>query len=176
MMNAGRPSEYVIRPAIVDDVAELVELGNRLEGEAEFMLGSAVDPVSGARLIKASLEDAAPGQARSRVFVAEADGDIVGICLCRELSHPAQHGVVQLGLGVDESHRRLGMGRALTEFALDWAASADVHRVQLTVIKANTPAVTLYKEAGFVIEGTLNRAVKIDGRVHDLYVMAKLLT
>jgi len=82
---------------------------------------------------------------------------------------------VQFGLGVDVTHRRLGMGRALTELALNWAAGADVHRVQLTVIKANTPAVTLYEEAGFVIEGTLGRAARIDGRVDDLYVMAKLL-
>ncbi len=49
------PNEYAVRPAIIDDVADLVELGNRLEGEAEFMLGSAIDPVSGARLVKASL-------------------------------------------------------------------------------------------------------------------------
>lgn len=170
------PDEFTVRPAIIDDVAELVELGNRLQGEAEFMLGSSIDPVSGTRLIKASLEEGAPGQARSRVFVADSSGEIVGICLCRELSHPAQHGIVQLGLGVDENHRRLGIGRALTDYALNWASGADVRRVQLTVIKANTPAVALYEEAGFVTEGTLSGGARIDGQVHDLYVMAKLFT
>lgn len=169
------PDDFTVRPAIIDDVANLVELGNRLEGEAEFMLGSAVDPVSGARLIKASLEAEIPDQPRSRVFVAESDDAIVGICLCRELSHPAQKDVMQFGLGVDRKFRRRGIGLALTEYALNWASDAAVRRIQLTVIMSNIPAVTLYQRAGFVIEGTLSRAAEIDGQIHDLYVMARLL-
>ncbi len=173
-MRYETPQPFTVRSATIDDVVDLVELGNRLEGEAEFMLGSAVDPVSGTRLIKASLEQEIPGQPRSRAFVAETGGAIVGLCLCRELSHQAQKGIVQLGLGVDEKLRRQGMGLALTEFALDWASRAGVHRVQLTVVKANTPAVALYERAGFVVEGSLSRAARIDGRQHDLYVMAWL--
>ena len=127
-MKPKTPNDFTVRRAIIDDVVELVELGNRLEGEAEFMLGSAIDPVSGTRLIKASLETESTGQVCSKVFVAEANGAIVGICLCRELSHPAQKGVVQFGLGVDEKYRRRGIGRALTEIALDWASGAEIHR------------------------------------------------
>lgn len=166
---------FAIRPAITEDVEGLVDLGNRLEGEAEFMLGSAVDPVSGARLIKASLEKRVAGQPCSKAFVAEQGGEIVGLCLCRELSHPAQKGVVQLGLGVDADHRRQGIGLALTEYAMAWAAGeGDIHRVQLTVIEANQPAVALYERVGFVIEGTLRGAARIDGQQHDLCVMGWL--
>jgi ribosomal protein S18 acetylase RimI-like enzyme len=175
MTTPREPDQVTVRPAVIDDVDALVALGNRLEGEAEFMLGSAIDPASGASLIKASLEDASDDGPRCRVFVAETGGAIIGICLCRELAHRAQQGVVQFGLGVDDEFRRRGIGRALTDQALAWAAGAGVRRMQLAVIRANAPALRLYEQAGFEIEGTLRRAAKIDGQFHDLHVMAKIL-
>ena len=162
-----------VRSVTIDDARNIADLGDRLASEAAYLLVSPIDPVGGSALIKASLDNEA-GSPLSRIFVAEANDDLVGIVLCREHFHPAQRGIVQLDLGVDAAHRRRGIGQSLLRRAVQWASSANAHRLQLTVVTANSPAVSLYRNAGFEIEGTLKRAARIDGEFYDAYVMAKL--
>ena len=163
-----------VRSVTADDSQKLIDLGNRLANEAAYLLVSPVDPVGGSALIKASLENEA-GSPLSRIFVAEVNDVLVGIVLCREHFHPAQRGIVQIDLGVDAAHRSRGIGRSLLQRAVQWAGTAKAHRMQLTVITANAPALPLYRHAGFKIEGTLKRAAQIEGEFYDAYLMAKLL-
>ncbi len=164
-----------VRSVTVDDTQKIVDLGDRLASEAAYLLVSPIDPVGGSALIKASLENEA-GSPLSRIFVAEVNDVLIGIVLCREHFHPAQRGIVQLDLGVDAAHRGRGIGRSLLRRAVQWASTAKAHRMQLTVITANAAAISLYRHAGFEIEGTLKRAARIEGEFYDAYVMAKLLS
>lgn len=51
---------------------------------------------------------------------------------------------------VDPGHRGRGMGRALLEAGLEWAASNGAERMLLEVEWANEPALALYRGMGFV--------------------------
>ena len=164
-----------VRSVTIDDARKISDLGDRLASVAAYLLVSPIDPVGGSALIKASLDNEA-GSPLSRIFVAEANDDLVGIVLCREHFHPAQRGIVQLDLGVDAAHRGRGIGQLLLRRAVQRACNAKAHRVQLTVITANAPAISLYRHAGFEIEGTLKRAARIEGEFFDAYLMAKLLS
>lgn len=56
---------------------------------------------------------------------------------------------------VDPKSRGLGAGRALLNGVLAWAKDLGVHRVRLGITTADTPAMHLYKTAGFLPVGSL---------------------
>jgi ribosomal protein S18 acetylase RimI-like enzyme len=108
-------------------------------------------------------EDAASGYARflvSRlgdpscaVFVAELEGAVVGYCYAgieplswKELRDEA--GFVH-DLAVEPSTRRLGVGKALLEAAIEWFRERDQPRVLLWTSPANGAARELFERSGF---------------------------
>jgi putative acetyltransferase len=106
------------------------------------------------------------------VFVVEDDGEIVGrLSLARD-PHPASRHVADLGLMVAASHRRRGIGRALLERAVDWAAESGVRKLELHVFPWNEPALGLYETFGFVREGYRRRHYQRSGEEVDAVLMA----
>jgi RimJ/RimL family protein N-acetyltransferase len=87
------------------------------------------------------------------VFVAETPAGIVGRLSLSRDPHPASRHVADLGLMVDASARRRGIGWALLEQAADWARAAGVRKLELHVFPHNEPAIRLYEKFGFVREG-----------------------
>ena len=163
-----------IRAATVADAKCLIDLKSRLERDAEFLITSPVDPCTGVELVSAAIKNNV-SSTLSNILVAEAGEALIGVALSRSHIHPAYRGVVQLDIGVEASHRRSGLGKQLVNRTLDWAEFNGVHRIQLAVVDANRPAIDLYHRCGFEIEGTLRRAVRINGTLHDVHVMARLL-
>lgn len=66
-----------------------------------------------------------------------------------------------LGLGVLESHRGLGLGRALSTTLLAEGAALGIDNVLLRVRTFNAPAIALYASLGFRLVGTLRDAAKL---------------
>jgi len=160
--------------AAAEDAAGIIELQERLGREEDFLLVTPLDPVTGALLLMASLGPSEPPGA-SRVIVAEGDGEIVGLVLCRDHQHPSLSGMVHLALCVDRDHRRRGVGTSLLRRVLEWARENGVRRLQLAVFAANHAALATYRKAGFEIEGTLRDAAVIGETAHDLHILARLV-
>lgn len=60
---------------------------------------------------------------------------------------------------VDPAHRGRGVGRALGEYAVEWARAAGYHGMQFNaVVETNTAAVRLWRSLGFEIIGTVPEA------------------
>ncbi|KHF26789.1 putative acetyltransferase YhhY [Anoxybacillus sp. BCO1] len=57
-----------------------------------------------------------------------------------------------------------------------WAREKGVHRLELTVVIDNAPAISLYQKMGFEQEGVKRHSLNINGRYVDEYCMAKLLS
>lgn len=55
--------------------------------------------------------------------------------------------------------------------ALDWAQPQKISKLQLSVRSDNTSAIKLYENLGFITEGTITRAVLIEGTYFDNYLM-----
>jgi RimJ/RimL family protein N-acetyltransferase len=87
------------------------------------------------------------------VLVAEEEGEIVGRLSVARDPHPASAHVADLGLMVDASRRRRGVGRALLDGAVDWARANGVEKLELHVFPWNEPALRLYESYGFEREG-----------------------
>lgn len=83
--------------------------------------------------------------------------------------------VAQIVVGVRQPATGQRLGTWLFEELIAWASSADMHRLELTVMTHNQAAIKLYCKLGFVIEGTRQASMRIDGRWVDEYAMVRLL-
>lgn len=92
--------------------------------------------------------------ARNLLIVAERDGQLVGDLGLRGGERRKLHHHADLGMGFIASARGLGLGRAILQAGLDWAAAqAEIEKVHLGVFPENTPALALYRSVGFREEG-----------------------
>ena len=112
----------------------------------------------------ASPSDAAALVALAREVSAEPEGWL--------LSAGGTRGVADLGLMVAKTHRRLGIGRALLEQAVEWARGVGVTKLELHVFPHNEPAIRLYERFGFEREGFRRGHFRNGGQLIDAILMA----
>ncbi len=124
-------------PALADLLAELFTL------ETDFQPDRARQ-IAGLRLI---LDNPALG----RLFVARADGAVVGMVNALITVSTAEGGRVLLleDVIVRRERRGDGLGRRLVEHALAWAADEGMTRVTLLADAGNAPALAFYARLGF---------------------------
>jgi RimJ/RimL family protein N-acetyltransferase len=160
----------IVRPAAPADASALVALARDVGSESEGWLISDREwrSVGEERRYLRALRRYPHGA----VFVAEVPGGIVGRLSVARDAHPASWHVADLGLMVAESHRRLGIGRALLDAAVGWARSAGVRKLELHVFPHNGPAIALYESFGFVREGYRRQHYRRGQEYVDAILMA----
>jgi len=107
-------------------------------------------------------------------FVALQDGIVVGWCEILPTRGEACAHIGILGMGLVSHARQLGIGTKLMEATISKAWAKGLSRIALTVRTDNANAKALYERFGFVSEGLLRRAFRIDGEFFDCYAMALL--
>jgi hypothetical protein len=72
-------------------------------------------------------------------------------------------------------HRGAGTGRRLPEACLAHAPRCAITKVELTVFTGNTPAIALYRRAGFTDIGIIKDYRRLDGVTYDALMMEQFL-
>jgi ribosomal protein S18 acetylase RimI-like enzyme len=114
------------------------------------------------------------GEARWRRLWLALDerGSIAGHIDLRARPEPLARHRAMLGMGVHRAYRRRGLGAQLVDAALSWARSQDgLSWIDLEVLSANAPAVSLYLRVGFTMTARIEDMLEIDGVSHDLSYM-----
>ena len=89
------------------------------------------------------------------VFVALAEGDVIGSCGLHGNKNPRRQHAWLLGMSVRDDWQGRGVGTRLMTTVLDLADNwLGALRLELTVWTDNAVAIAMYKKFGFVIEGT----------------------
>jgi GNAT superfamily N-acetyltransferase len=137
--------EVVVRPAVPGDapsIARLLAEGTRTP--------AAEDPSAPERYTEATDRIRAAG---GDVLVADYDGTVAGVCqvlLLQHLQHAGGKVAEVESMHVDDEHRRHGVGAALLDAAVEWAAAQGCYRVQLTSHEDRGDAHRFYAANGFV--------------------------
>jgi RimJ/RimL family protein N-acetyltransferase len=162
--------DFTIRRAEPGDAAALVELATAVGAEPGGWLITTNNwrSVSEERRYLRSIRR----YPHAAVYVAEAPEGIVGRLSVGRDPHPASHHVADLGLMVAETHRRLGIGWALLEAAVDWARASGVQKLELHVFPHNEGAIRLYERFGFEREGYRKRHYRRPNGFVDAILMA----
>jgi RimJ/RimL family protein N-acetyltransferase len=108
-------------------------------------------------------------------FVALANGNVVGWCDIRRQPFASVAHRGALGMGIVPPYRGQGIGLRLLAATVEKAAQAGFTRVEFEVRTDNERAIALYEKFGFVREGVVRLAVRIDGASVDAIAMAMML-
>ena len=100
------------------------------------------------------------GDENKRVFVCEADGDVVGyaFCVIKRLIDPMVYPMTEFYVDeicVDESMRRGGVATALFERIRAEAERIEADRITLNVWEGNEPARRFYEKMGMTVMKTM---------------------
>jgi RimJ/RimL family protein N-acetyltransferase len=81
-----------------------------------------------------------------------------------------------LGMGIEESHRKQGLGQRLIETAIEWAKKQpSLDWLDLNVFAHNEPAKRLYEKCGFKEVGRMSDLFRVDGQsIDDIQMVLRL--
>jgi len=133
----------VIRPARPEDLDALVELLRMLFGiEADFAFDAARQRQGLVMLL---------AQEAAVVLVAEAAGQVIGMCTGQMIISTAEGGFALLveDVVVAGPWQGKGVGRELMTALEQWAASRKIARLQLLADRNNTAALEFYRTLGW---------------------------
>ena len=113
------------------------------------------------------------GTRASAIFVAEHDGELLGLTgAFRSARVKDAHHADVWGVYVRDGWRGFGVGAALVDAAVDWAASRGVAIVKLTVVP-EIGAMACYHRCGFRVTGVDPAALKVGGVYYDEILMSR---
>jgi RimJ/RimL family protein N-acetyltransferase len=112
----------------------------------------------------------------STVLGAFRDTELVGIAgFAVQQGQKRAHKGILWGMYVRPAARKGSVGRRLVEVVCNLARQ-QVELIQLTVVRDNEQARSLYARLGFLEYGVEKNALKQDGRYYDEILMAKALS
>jgi RimJ/RimL family protein N-acetyltransferase len=160
-------TEVTVREATAADFDDWFRLYDSVAAEGRWIAGEAPsDRVERQRAFQTYL-----GEPSAVSLLAEAEGGLVG-----SLGVAVHGGVAELGMMVDAGWRGRGVGSALMEVCIDWAAGYGAHKVMLEVWPHNATAAALYRKFGFEQEGVLKRQYRRrNGELWDAVRMGLVL-
>jgi len=129
---------FTYRQAVAQDIPDMVELLRQLFTiEKDFNFNPGKHRVGLWMLVQSE---------SSKIFVAEKDGRLAGMCTLQILASTAEGAKVGLleDMVIDESCRHEGAGTLLLEAATKWAKKSGLKRIQLLADKYNMPALNFY--------------------------------
>jgi RimJ/RimL family protein N-acetyltransferase len=128
--------------------------------------------------IEAELERIRNVRSRSNqaLLVADIGDRLVGYIAVLGGPYRRNRHTAHLVIGVLEEFSRRGIGGALLDAAIRWAASAEFHRLELTVMAHHDTAIRLYERKGFFREGIQCHSRRVRDRWVDEVFMARLLS
>jgi L-phenylalanine/L-methionine N-acetyltransferase len=161
-LNTAEPRDAETVTACMSDPAVARGLVQLPHGSAEFWRKRITDMPAG-------------NNATEIMLVAELDGALVGNTGFQPSMAVRRRHAVDLCIAVMRQAQGRGVGSALMSALVDSAEnSAGILRIDLNVFVDNDTALTLYKQFGFVHEGTSRAFALRDSQYADVHFLARL--
>jgi RimJ/RimL family protein N-acetyltransferase len=164
----------VVRHAVEDDAAAMLDFFRRTGGETDFV-------TFGAEGLPRTLEQEREvirtlTRAENGLAIVAVDGDrIVGSMRFEPGSRPRTRHGGEFGIAVLQEYNGFGIGKALLECLIAWAEGTGiVRKLDLRVRADNERAIRLYESMGWRVEGRITRDMLLpDGTFHDALWMGR---
>ena len=160
-----------IRRATINDAGQAAQIINALISEGRYTIFDRAFSEEEETAFISSLSD------RSALYVAESDGEIVGvqsIDLFMGFAESVRH-VATIGTWLRSEYRGRGIGRLLAEESFRFARSKDYRKVVIQVLADNEAALRFYRKLGFEDIGIARQHVRLRDGFHDEMYLEKLL-
>lgn len=165
-----------IRPATVDDAGDYLSLWETLDSETEFMLYERGERKMSLQQQTERLREVVNSSDIHMLSVLDtSESKLIGFAGAQRFKNRREYHKASIVLGIRATHWQRGIGGALLQQLETWSEEQNIHRLQLTVSKANLRAIKLYCKYGYRLEGIQKDAIRLRTGYHDQYLMAKLL-
>ena len=95
---------------------------------------------------------------------------LIGVTGFEDISWNNGTALIYIGIG-GEKHRGCGYGKEALKLTIEFGfEELNFHRIQLTVLEYNEPAIKLYEKLGFKREGVYREFIHRDGKRYDMYL------
>lgn len=172
-LNSGQ--NLVIREALENDAAELLEFVNQVGGESDYLS-------FGAGEFNVSISDEQKflnkcHSSKNQLFILGFIEDQIAATLHLAAGErPRIQHAGEFGMSVTKKYWSLGIGSYMIDVLINWAKETDmIKKINLRVRTDNTRAVHLYLRKGFKQEGLLRKEVYLNGTYYDYYWMGIVL-
>lgn len=164
---------YEIRPATAKDAAALYHFGETLLRETSFFLRGPGERARSVGEMRTVIErfDTLP---HYLLLNAWHGREAVGEAIVMGGDFSRNENTATVGIGVLAAHGNRGLGRTLMGKLDGFAKEQRLHRLELTVMAHNTVARNLYRDTGYVEEGTKRDSLFINGAYISEIMMAKI--
>lgn len=162
--------KVVLRPARMEDAVSTLRNVNRVGREEIYIMMEEVPDLEAERAWLSTFDGI-----RNVLFVAVADGEVIGAADCHGGTFQKDRHVGGLGIAIQDGWREVGLGRRMMERILEWMRARDFSKAELAVFASNKRARHLYESLGFVEEGIRRRHVRIRGAYVDEVLMGMWL-
>ncbi|WP_291633312.1 GNAT family protein [Clostridium sp.] len=99
---------------------------------------------------------------------------LVGVTGFEDISWNNGTALIYIGIG-GEKNRGCGYGKEALKLTIEFGfEELNFHRIHLTVIEYNEPAIRLYEKIGFKREGVYREFLHRDGKRYDMYLYGML--
>jgi L-amino acid N-acyltransferase YncA len=169
--------DFIIRKAVADDAASFIEMIKSIVAEhPDVDMPFTLDEYTVTAEGIAEWMTTANETENAIFLVAEADGQLIGTLICQGGRLRADRHTTSLSIYVRKDWRDQGVGKALMQYAIDWAKSTGIiKRIHLEVYARNQRGVHLYEKFGFEHEGRKRRVYYQGGEYVDMLIMGLLL-
>ncbi len=157
---------FIIRPAISDDAAALIEIKKRyIEGSDTIPL--LVNEYNNTLEEERALIERLNSSDNSILLLAEQEGKIIGnVDLVGSKRARTKH-TAMLGIGLVLDARNRGIGSVMMKAAVEWAKNNPVlELLWLDTYSSNLIGITLYNKMGFKPAGVIPKFFKQNGQAH----------
>jgi len=162
-----------IRKATGNDAEQIVQVIKNAEESGYMLFNPGERKISAESFAK--FIDVLDANEKSGVFIACEEQRVSGYVIVQHEKPQRVSHRAYLVAGVHSDSRGKGVGNALFTHVVEWAKTVSLHRLELTVIAGNEPAVALYQKMGFEIEGVKRDSLLINDGYMDEYYMSRLL-
>jgi RimJ/RimL family protein N-acetyltransferase len=157
----------LIREAMVHDARDVLDYIQDISGESDFLSFGPGE----FELSEAEEEDFLRRcrDSDNQLYIVGLIADrIVSTLVFSAGRRPRVRHSGEFSMSVRQPYWGLGIGSLMLDTLVEWArATRIVTKIDLRVRTDNQRAITLYKRKGFVIEGTIRRAIFLDGEYFD---------
>ena len=165
----------IVREALEHDASGVLAFSEVVSGETDFLSFGPGEFGFSESQERAFIRDC-HGSDRRLFIVGLIDDRIVSLLSFTPGERPRHRHSGEFGLNVRQSHWSLGIGSLMIDALLAWAQrGGTITKINLRVRSDNGRAIALYERKGFVVEGTLTRAVRVNSRYFDDVLMGLAL-
>jgi ribosomal protein S18 acetylase RimI-like enzyme len=166
---ATAPTKMIIRQATVNDAKQVADLMNSVIVEGKYTLFDRPFSEQEEKDFIRSLGG------RSALYIAEIDGNIVGvqsIDLFSTVANSVSH-VATMGTWLRSDFRGRGFGRSLAEESFTFARNHGYSKIVIQVLADNEQALRFYRSLGFRDIGLAKEHVRLADKFHDEIYLEK---